>query len=67
MSYRWDWTVKGHKAGDGAAMTADHGGVSKRLAPVPAALEEETMYWSRTAAHAAKEARRVGSAASSKL
>lgn len=46
-SYRWSWATKG-------GQTADHGGSAKRLAPVKGALQEDTMYWSRSASNRAK-------------
>eukprot|EP01048_Picozoa_sp_COSAG05_P023276 COSAG05_NODE_4971_length_1307_cov_2.065434_1_plen_61_part_10 len=58
MYGRWDWTESGNRAGDSAALTADHGGNAKRLAPVAASLEQEVMYWSVTAAVAATQKRR---------
>jgi enoyl-CoA hydratase len=49
-SWRWAWESK--LPAD--TKTADHGGSSKRLAPVKQALEEDSLYWSRGANHRAK-------------
>eukprot|EP00656_Telonema_subtile_P032688 TRINITY_DN35931_c0_g2_i1.p1 TRINITY_DN35931_c0_g2~~TRINITY_DN35931_c0_g2_i1.p1 ORF type:complete len:259 (-),score=53.96 TRINITY_DN35931_c0_g2_i1:195-971(-) len=43
-AYRWGW----HQQHPGA-LTADHGGKVKSLAPVAQANEPESMYWSETA------------------
>lgn len=46
-AYRWHWHQN-----NPAALTADHGGTVKTLAPVSRANDEKIMYWSRTAAGA---------------
>ena len=43
-AYRWDWTQKA-----GQASTADHGGSSKKLAPVDHAAGPGPMRWSDAA------------------
>eukprot|EP00658_Telonema_sp_P-2_P045063 TRINITY_DN32978_c0_g1_i1.p2 TRINITY_DN32978_c0_g1~~TRINITY_DN32978_c0_g1_i1.p2 ORF type:complete len:102 (-),score=9.21 TRINITY_DN32978_c0_g1_i1:279-584(-) len=44
-SYRWDWESRTPVE----AITADHGGKSKNLAPVARANSDGLMFWSSTA------------------